>query len=252
MSVRQLWEGCDAAVWARKMDGRTKLLILFLVAVLAIVVDNPRTLFLLFTATLLLHLSARTSVYKWQVLSILLLLGLWGSMFSQALFFAQTPRTPLFVLIESTMPVLGQITGGLYVYREGVIYGAVQGLRSATMLTLGLFVCWTSDPRQLLKALMAWRLSPQIAFMLVTAIRFCQCWLLKQGRLLSLYVYVLIQELAAKVLSGIYLILPNHYWHAVLEDLRLWHFLLSAEGSLLLRRGKMSFGTPKKNLSVAY
>ena len=57
-------------------------------------------------------------------------------------------------------------------YREGVVYGAVQGLRSATMLALGLFVCWTSDPRQLLKALMAWRLSPQIAFMLVTAIRF--------------------------------------------------------------------------------
>ena len=172
MSVRQLWEGCDAAVWARKLDGRTKLLILFLVAVLAIVVDNPRTLFLLFTATLLLHLSARTSIYKWQVLAILLLLGLWGSMFSQALFFAQTPRSPLFVIIEPTMPVLGQITGGLYIYREGVIYGAVQGLRSAMMLSLGLFVCWTSDPRQLLKALITWRLSPQIAFMLVTAIRF--------------------------------------------------------------------------------
>lgn len=78
MSVRQLWEGCDAAVWARKLDGRTKLLILFLVAVLAIVVDNPRTLFLLFTATLLLHLSARTSIYKWQVLAILLLLGYGG------------------------------------------------------------------------------------------------------------------------------------------------------------------------------
>ena len=172
MSVRQLWEGCDAAVWAQRLDGRTKLLGLFLVAVLVIVVDNPRTLFLLFTATLLLHLFARTSVYKWQVLAILLLLGLWGSMFSQALFFAQTPRTPLFVLIEPTVPVLGSITGGLYVYREGVVYGAVQGLRSATMLALGLFVCWTSDPRQLLKALMAWRLSPQIAFMLVTAIRF--------------------------------------------------------------------------------
>ena len=76
-------------------------------------------------------MSARTSIYKWQVLAILLLLGLWGSMFSQALFFAQTPRTPLFVIIEPTMPVLGQITGGLYIYREGVIYGAVQGLRSA-------------------------------------------------------------------------------------------------------------------------
>lgn len=172
MSVRQLWEGCDAAVWAQKLDGRTKLLVLFLVAVLAIVIDNPRTLFLLFTASLLLHLFARTSVYKWQVLAILLLLGLWGSMFSQALFFAQTPRTPLIVLIEPSMPVLGQITGGLSVYREGVIYGSVQGLRSSIMLTLGLFVCWTSDPRQLLKALISWRLSPQIAFMLVTAIRF--------------------------------------------------------------------------------
>ena len=107
MSVRQLWEGCDAAVWAQRLDGRTKLLGLFLVAVLAIVVDNPRTLFLLFTATLLLHLFARTSVYKWQVLAILLLLGLWGSMFSQALFFFYTPRTQLFVLFESTMPVLG-------------------------------------------------------------------------------------------------------------------------------------------------
>ncbi len=172
MSVRQLWEGCDAAVWAQKLDGRTKLLVLFLVAVLAIVLDNPRTLFLLFTASLLLHLFARISVYKWQVLAILLLLGLWGSMFSQALFFAQTPRTPLIVLIEPSMPVLGQITGGLSVYREGVIYGAVQGIRSSIMLTLGLFVCWTSDPRQLLKALISWRLSPQIAFMLVTAIRF--------------------------------------------------------------------------------
>lgn len=45
MSVRQLWEGCDAAVWAQKLDGRTKLLILFLVAVLAIVVDNPALYF---------------------------------------------------------------------------------------------------------------------------------------------------------------------------------------------------------------
>lgn len=150
------------------------------------------------------------------------------------------------------MPVLGQITGGLYVYREGVIYGAVQGLRSATMLTLGLFVCWTSDPRQLLKALMAWRLSPQIAFMLVTAIRFLPVLAAEAGEVIIALRLRSDTRVGRKVLSGIYLILPNHYWHAVLEDLRLWHFLLSAEGSLLLRRGKMSFGTPKKNLSVAY
>ena len=93
-------------------------------------------------------------------------------MVSQALFFAQTPRTPIFVLISPTFPILGPLTNGLFVYQEGILYGAIQGLRSSIMLSLGLLICWNSDPRQLLKALMAWHLSPQVAFMLVTALRF--------------------------------------------------------------------------------
>ena len=185
MSARQLWEGTDAASWAQRLNGRTKLLVLFLFAILMITVDNPRTLFVLFSFTLLLHIVARTSIYKWKVLAVLLLLGLWGSMFSQALFYAQTPRSPLFVIISPEAGVLGQLTGGLYVYREGILYGAVQGLRSASMLTLGLLVCWTSDPRQLLQAMLAWRLSPQLAFMLVTAIRFLPVLAAETGEVIT-------------------------------------------------------------------
>lgn len=185
MSARQLWEGTDAASWAQRLNGRTKLLVLFLFAILMITVDNPRTLFVLFSFTLLLHIVARTSIYKWKVLAVLLLLGLWGSMFSQALFYAQTPRSPLFVIISPEAGVLGQLTGGLYVYREGILYGAVQGLRSASMLTLGLLVCWTSDPRQLLQAMLAWRLSPQLAFMLVTAIRFLPVLAAETGEIIT-------------------------------------------------------------------
>lgn len=185
MSARQLWEGTDAAGWAQRLNGRTKLLVLFLFAILMITVDNPRTLFVLFSFTLLLHILARTSIYKWKVLAVLLLLGLWGSMFSQALFYAQTPRSPLFVIISPEASILGQLTGGLYVYREGILYGAVQGLRSASMLTLGLLVCWTSDPRQLLQAMLAWRLSPQLAFMLVTAIRFLPVLAAETGEIIT-------------------------------------------------------------------
>ena len=185
MSVRQLWEGTDAAGWAQKLNGRTKLLFLFLFAILMITVDNPRTLFILFTFTLLMHLAAKTSIYKWKVMAILLLLGLWGSMFSQALFFAQTPRTPLLVLIAPEAGFIGQLTGGLFIYREGILYGAVQGLRSASMLALGLLVCWTSDPRQLLQALLAWRLPPQMAFMLVTAIRFLPVLAAETGEVIT-------------------------------------------------------------------
>lgn len=172
MSVKQLWEGNDSKEWARLLDGRTKLLFLFSYSLLMITIDNPRTLFLLFSTALLGHILIGTSVAKWRILSILVLLNLWGSMFSQALFFAQTPRTPLITLIAADNIFLGTITGGLYIYREGILYGAVQGLRASTMLTLGLAVCWTSDPRQLLRALVYWKLSPQIAFMLVTAVRF--------------------------------------------------------------------------------
>ena len=118
-------------------------------------------------------------------MAILLLLGLWGSMFSQALFFAQTPRTPLFVLIAPEAGFIGQLTGGLFIYREGILYGAVQGLRSASMLALGLLVCWTSDPRQLLQALLAWRLPPQMAFMLVTAIRFLPVLAAETGEVIT-------------------------------------------------------------------
>ncbi|WP_304089537.1 energy-coupling factor transporter transmembrane protein EcfT [Phascolarctobacterium succinatutens] len=187
MSARQLWEGTDAASWAQRLNGRTKLLVLFLFAILMITVDNPRTLFVLFSFTLLLHIVARTSIYKWKVLAVLLLLGLWGSMFSQALFYAQTPRSPLFVIISPEAGILGQLTGGLYVYREGILYGAVQGLRSASMLTLGLLVCWTSDPRQLLQAMLAWRLSPQLAFMLVTAIRFLPVLAAETGEIITAF-----------------------------------------------------------------
>lgn len=185
MSVRQLWEGADAAPWVQKLSGRTKLLLLFMFAILTITIDNPRTLFILFSSTLLLHIIAKTSIYKWRALAVLLLLSLWGSMFSQALFYAQNPRTPLFVLISPEMEFLGPLTGGVFVYREGILYGAVQGLRSASMLCLGLLICWTSDPRQLLQALMAWKLPPQAAFMLVTAIRFLPVLAAETGEVLT-------------------------------------------------------------------
>ena len=172
MSYRQLWEGGDGASFLHRLDGRTKLSFLFLYALMMIIVDNSRTLFILFTGTLVLHFLGKTPLYKWRVLAIFILLGLWGSIASQSLFFAQNPRTPLVTLISPGFPVLGALTNGLYIYREGIIYGAIQGMRTVSMITLGLLVCWTSDPRSLLKGLTAWHLSPQAAFMLVTAIRF--------------------------------------------------------------------------------
>lgn len=172
MSYRQTFEGSDRPSCLSRLDGRTKLSILFLYAIMMVLVDNGRTLFIIFTVTLILHFLAKTPLYKWKILAVFILLGLWGSISSQALFFAQNPRTPLLMLISPGFPVLGPLTKGLYIYKEGIIYGAIQGMRTVSMISLGLLVCWTSDPRSLLKALTSWHLSPQASFMLITAIRF--------------------------------------------------------------------------------
>lgn len=158
--------------WLPDWDERTKLALLGAAAVLSVLIDSPRTLFLLLLAVLFLHGLARWSLARWRMLAVFLLLGIWGSMFSQGLFYNQEPRTVLACLINPTTPLVGALTGGIYLYREGLEYGAIQALRSAIMLTLGLFVCWTAEPRQLLKGLLAWRMPYELAFMLMTGLRF--------------------------------------------------------------------------------
>ncbi len=206
MSIRQLWEGTDCAEWAQSLDGRTKFLLLLFLSTLILVVDNPRTLFYAFSFSLSLHIAARTSLYKWEILSLLILVGVWGSMITQSLFFSEMDRTPLITLVASDHPLLGKLTGGIIIYREGLIYGAVQGLRSASMLTMGLFVCWTSDPRQLLKALTAWRLPVQIAFMVVTALRFLPVLAAEAGEVL---IALQLRSATAAGRGGILLHLPQ-------------------------------------------
>ena len=172
MYVRQIWEATPGDTFVHRLDGRTKLIILAVTGLTAVVIDSSRTLFLLFTLMLAGHCLAGTSLSKWRILIVFLLLSIWGSMMSQGLFYGQQPRTPLICLLPLSVPVIGSLTGGVFVYREGLEYGAIQALRSGIMVTTGLLMCWTSDPRTLLRSLLYWRMPYEIAFMAVTSIRF--------------------------------------------------------------------------------
>lgn len=172
MFGKAVWEATSANTLIHRLDGRTKIIVLVAAAFLSITVDSPRTLFLLFLAALSLHVAARSSLERWRILIAFLLLGMWGSMVSQALFYNQEPRSPLACLVAPASPFIGSLTGGIFIYREGLEYGAVQALRSGIMLTTGLLICWTSDPRQLLKSLLIWKMPYELAFMLITGIRF--------------------------------------------------------------------------------
>lgn len=172
MYNRQVWEATPADTPIHRLDVRTKLVILAAIVLFAVGLDGPRPLFLLLLVSLGLHGIARSSVARWRVLMIFLLVGIWGAMLSQALFYNQEPRTMIACLVSPSAPWIGEFTGGIFVYREGLEHGAVQALRSGIMLSCGLLICWTTDPRHLLQCFLHWKMPYEIAFMLITSLRF--------------------------------------------------------------------------------
>lgn len=172
MYNREVWEATPAKTLLHNLDARAKAALLVAVAVLAISLDSPRSLFILFCFTLVLHFIACASFARWRALILLVLFGIWGSMTSQALFYSQEPRTVIACLVNPSAPVIGELTGGVFIYQEGLKYGATQALRSVIMLSTGLLVSWTTDPRQLLRSLLAWKFPYELAFMLITGLRF--------------------------------------------------------------------------------
>lgn len=156
-----------------RMDPRAKILILISTVFVAVSLDNQKTMLLLFLLVLSGFALARMPAIKIKTLVILLVLLIWGTIYSQALFYSQLPRTVIFTIISPDFPVLGWLTGGgLFVYEEGLHHGAVQGLRSASILSLGLLMCWTTDSRDMLNGLVGLRVPYSVAFMVITAVRF--------------------------------------------------------------------------------
>lgn len=155
-----------------RLDPRIKIIMLMITGGLIVFLDNPALLTVLLAAGAAGMLAARLTLMKLKVVCAVVLLGLWGAVFSQALFYEQVPRTAIITVVSPQTPVVGPLTKGLYIYREGMIHGLRQGLRMAAMTTLGLLVCWTTDSRLLLLGLVRMRLPYSLAFMTVAAVRF--------------------------------------------------------------------------------
>ena len=155
-----------------KLHPHTKIVLLAIVSCLVILLDSPIALFVCFLAGLCCQASIPPS---WRQIRLLLLfvgLGTWGLIYSQGIFYNQFPRTVIFTLIAKDVPVIGGLTGGIHLYREGLFHGAVQSLRFNTMLTVSCFIIWTTQPRDLLLALVKLRVPYSLAFMVTTGLRY--------------------------------------------------------------------------------
>jgi len=171
--------------WFYRLDPRTKLVALLAFGLAVISLDDPQHLLVLLLLALAGHIGARFSTGKYKLTIVILLIGLWGVTLSQALFFREWPRTVIVTLMPERFPVLGKLTGGVYLYKEGFEHGLAQGLRFAAMTGMGLLVAWTTAPRDLLLGLIRLKMPYGLAFMLTTAVRFLPLLLSEIGTVVA-------------------------------------------------------------------
>ena len=155
-----------------KLEPRTKILMMLISGCLVILLDSPTALLVCFLGSLAL---VALSVPTWRQIGLLcafLFFTTWGLIYSQAIFYNEFPRTVLFTLVPADLPLIGKMTGGIRVYREGLFHGIVQSLRFNTTLVIGCFIVWTTQPRDLLLALAQLRVPATLAFMVTTALHF--------------------------------------------------------------------------------
>ena len=157
---------------AARRDPRFLAGCLLAIGALAVALDSIPSLGALAAAGLGWALAARPGWRRLLLLAAALGLSVWSLMVSQAIFYNQLPRTAILVLAPPDTPVIGTLTGGLAIYREGILHGAVQSLRLVATLSAGLAAAWTLEPSGLLAAFASLRLPHALAFCATAAIRF--------------------------------------------------------------------------------
>jgi energy-coupling factor transport system permease protein len=179
-----------------RLDPRVKLLWLFGVSILSVVLGTPGLLLVLFLSTLpfwiILHPSGS------RVKGMLLVFGSIAASFilSQALFY-HWAEYPMFTLVSPSIPLIGTLTGGIYFYADGAVYGMYQSLRFMTGISAAILVLATTHPSSLITAMVRFfeiqvgskryriGLPYEIAFMLSSAISFAPTMLEECGVILN-------------------------------------------------------------------
>ncbi len=153
--------------WFSRRDPRLKLAWIGWVSAVSVAVDRLPALIVLASLCAATVTGVRISWVRWRWIALLLLATAWGTVLSQALFYADLPRTPLVTLVPPGRWLAGEFPG-LALYREGVTYGLTQSLRLLSVAWTGLAVALSTSPDRLLVAL-AWLRVPALVSVPVSA-----------------------------------------------------------------------------------
>jgi len=156
----------------RRLNIITRLMILLSINILALTFDNVKNLVLLTLISLAIWLSTRPNMDRVKFTLLIVVPTMWSFVLMQGLFYSAEPKTVLLVIIPPNFPVLGQLTGGLYLIYQGLIYGLVQSLRMVSVILVGLAVAWSSSETEVFQVLRHYLRSRKLTVAVGLAVRF--------------------------------------------------------------------------------
>jgi energy-coupling factor transport system permease protein len=129
-------------------------------------------LFLLCFAVLILFGILRPAKSTVKAMFIIMITTLIFTMTSQGFFYSFEPRTIIITILPPDSGFLGNITGGISLYREGIIYGALQSLRLFSAMLLSAVIVMSTYPSDLLLGMESMGMPKRIGFVITVSIRF--------------------------------------------------------------------------------
>jgi len=150
----------------------SKLVVLLAFNIMALTFDRLENLLILTMASLAGYVMSRPNASRLKLTALMLAPPVWGITFSQAMFYQEWPRTVMLVLIPPSAPLIGWLTGGVYLYYQGFAYGLKQSLRLVSVMLLGLSIAWTTGESQLLRALRGVLKNARVSLSISVAARF--------------------------------------------------------------------------------
>jgi len=174
----------DKDTFLHRLDPRTKIILGLMSAMLIVMLKTPPVLLCLFLAVLFLFGSLRPSRRTVRTVVMLMVTALCFTMISQGFFYGLHPRSPVLTVLPSDSGIVGSMTGGIVLYREGLVYGAIQSLRLFSAMLLSAVIVMSTYPSDLLLGMEKLGIPERIGFVVTVSIRFLPILLEEAGRIL--------------------------------------------------------------------
>jgi energy-coupling factor transport system permease protein len=133
------------------MDARTKLSLLIAFNIFVLAIDKTELLLAAFLAALAAFTARRPSANYVRTAVLIIIPVVWSITIMQGLFYNELPRTVLAVIIPPSTPLLGPLTGGVYLYYQGLVYGLKQSLRAASITLAGLTAAFSTGEAEVIR-----------------------------------------------------------------------------------------------------